>query len=126
MGDLAELQARIDATDGRFMAAFNAGDIAGAARAAYTRDATLMPPGAPAVRGLEDIVGFWTAAAPALGVERVQLSTVSLTPAGDLVCQIGRAVLTIGGQDAVGKYVVLWKEEDGELRWHVDIWNMDA
>lgn len=126
MTDTADLQARIDAVDGRFMSAFNGGDITGAVRATYTRDATLMPPGGETVRGRENIAGFWSAAAPALGVERVQLSTVELLPAGDLVCQVGRAVLTVGGQDAVGKYVVLWKEEGGELRWHVDIWNMDA
>jgi len=31
-----------------------------------------------------------------------------------------------GGQRATPKYVVVWKQEDGVWRRHVDIWNMDT
>jgi len=40
--------------------------------------------------------------------------------------EVGRAVLTLGGQQAAAKYVVVWRQEDGRWRWHVDIWNMEA
>jgi len=31
-----------------------------------------------------------------------------------------------GGQSAVAKYVVIWRQGDGRWRGHVDIWNMEA
>jgi len=31
-----------------------------------------------------------------------------------------------GGQRATPKYVVVWKQEDGAWRRHVDIWNTDT
>lgn len=121
-----DIRSRVRAVDQRFMDAFNAGDIAGAARAVYSRDAVLLPPGAAMIRGRDAIVEFWSAAAPQMGVERVELTTLALTPAGEFVHQVGQVLLTLrDGQEARGKYVVFWKEEDGDLRWHVDIWNMD-
>ena len=46
-------------------------------------------------------------------------------PAG--AYEIGRAQLTLaGGQSAEAKYVVLWRQEDGRWRWHIDMWNMDG
>ena len=40
--------------------------------------------------------------------------------------EIGRATLDLGGgQQAHAKYVVIWRQEDGQWRWHVDIWNME-
>ena len=46
---------------------------------------------------------------------------------GDGAYEIGRATLTLaGGQRATPKYAVIWKQEDGVWRRHVDIWNMDT
>lgn len=114
----------IDATNRRFEAAFNAGEFATAAREVYTANARVLPPDAPIVRGLADIADFWTAAAAHLGVTRVQLATQELEVVGDVAHEIGKATLTLGdGQEAQAKYVVLWKREDGQWRWDVDIWN---
>ena len=33
---------------------------------------------------------------------------------------------TDAGAAATPKYVVVWKQEDGAWRRHVDIWNMDS
>ncbi len=114
----------IDAANRRFEAAFNAGDFAGAAREVYTADARVLPPDAPLVRGLDAIAGFWTAAAAQLGARRVQLTTNDLEVLGDVAHEIGSATLTVAGdQQLQAKYVVLWKREQGEWRWDVDIWN---
>ncbi len=114
-------------TNRRFEEAFNRGDAAGAAREVYTRDAQVMPPGAPAVRGRDAAAQFWTAAAQQLGVTRVALATETLEPLGDGAYEVGRATLTLGrGQQVTAKYVVVWLREDGRWRWHVDIWNMDS
>lgn len=118
----------IDATNRRFMDAFNAGDIAGAAQGVYTKDARVLPPGGDTVQGRENIVQFWQGAAQALGITRVQLTTVELEIQGDSAYEIGRADLTVAGgkQSAVAKYVVVWKQESGEWRWHIDIWIMNS
>ncbi len=120
------LRAGTAETNRRFEAALAAGDAARAAREVYTADARVMPPGATTVIGRDAAEQFWTGAAAQLGVTRVALETVELQPLGDGAYEVGRAVLTVGGgQQVVAKYVVLWREEDGRWRWHVDIWNLE-
>ena len=126
-GISADVKAHIDTTNRKFEAAVAAGDAAGAARAVYTRDCRIMPPGSETVMGREAAEQFWPAAIAQLGVTRVELSSVDLQPLGDGAYEVGRATLTMGGgQQATAKYVVIWRQEDGEWRWHVDIWNLDA
>ena len=120
------VRSQIAEADRRFCEAVGRGDVEGAALDVYTSDAVILPPGAAMVRGREAIVGFWRDAAQALSLEQVELSSVELCRAGDYVHQVGRAVLTAGGQQVVGKYVVLWKQEDGRWKWHVDCWNLDS
>jgi ketosteroid isomerase-like protein len=127
LGVAASISARIRAVDTLFMQHFNRGDAEGAARAVYTADAVIGPPGSPMIQGRDDIASFWKGAQQQLGIEACDLVTVQLLSAGEFVHQLGRATLTLaGGQQAAGKYAVLWKEEGGEMKWHVDIWNMDA
>lgn len=117
----------IESTNRRFEAAFDAGDPGRAAREVYTRDARVLPPGAPLIRGRENIAAFWQAAAGQLGIRSVRLLTQELAVHGEHAHEIGQARLVLsGGQEAVAKYVVLWRREGGEWRWDVDIWNMDA
>jgi len=127
--DVAAIRRGIDETHRRFEDAFNRGDAAGAARQLYTRDARVLPPGAEMVQGRDRIAEYWAAAAATsqTGVRRVELSTLELQPLGDGSYEIGRATLTLaGGQRVTPKYVVVWKQEDGAWRRHVDIWNMDT
>jgi ketosteroid isomerase-like protein len=122
-----DVRKRIEATDAAFMEAFNRGDAGAAARIAYTRDAQIQPPGAPLVEGREAIAAFWAGAQQQLGIRAARLSTVRLRRAGDYVHQLGAVTLTFdGGVEATGKYAVLWREEDGQMKWDVDTWNMDA
>lgn len=116
----------IEQADRRFCEAIGRGDIEGAAREVYTADAVILPPGAEMVRGRDSIIEFWKEAAKALSLEQVELSTVELQKAGDFVHQIGRAALTLGGQEAEGKYTLLWKQEGGRWKWHVDCWNLNS
>jgi ketosteroid isomerase-like protein len=124
--DIAGIRQGIDATNAGFMEAFGRGDPAAAARETYTRDARILPPDAPIVQGRDAIAQFWTGAAQQLGITAVALSTVDLHPLGDGAYEVGRGTLTLGGgQQVVAKYVVIWRQEDGRWRWHVDIWNME-
>lgn len=114
----------IAAANRAFEAAFNAGNPAGAARGVYTAGARILPPDMPAVTGREAIAEFWTAAATQMGVTHVQLATLHLEVHADHAYEIGTATLTLGqGQQAAAKFVVIWKQEAGEWRWDVDIWN---
>jgi ketosteroid isomerase-like protein len=92
----------------------------------YTVNARVLPPGAPMIEGREAIKGFWRQAIAAMGVTGVQLTIVSAQPSGEDVVEIGRADLTVGGgQILTVKYVVHWKQEDGDWKWNVDIWNQN-
>jgi uncharacterized protein (TIGR02246 family) len=126
--DLASMRLGIDETHRRFEDAFNHGDAAGAARQLYTRDARILPPGSEMLQGRDRIAEYWAAAATSqTGVRRVELSTLELQPLGDGSYEIGRAMLALaGGQRVTPRYVVIWKQEDGAWRRHVDIWNMDT
>lgn len=125
--DVASLRQAMAETNRAFEAAVRAGDAAGAAHSTYTSDARILPPGAPMLDGREAIAGFWTAAAQQLGITAVALETVEVQPMGEGAYEVGRATLTLGGgQQATAKYVVIWRQENGRWRWHVDVWNMDA
>lgn len=114
----------IEQTNRFFEKAFNAGDIIGAVDGVYTREARLLPPDAPMVRGRDGIAQFWTDAAQQLGIQRFELSTVELDVQGDHAHEIGSATLTLGADQQVDlKYVVVWRQEGGRWRWHIDIWN---
>ncbi len=90
----------------------------------YTSEARVLPPGGPMVMGREKIKTFWQQTASALGVTAAKLNTIHAEEAGDGVVEVGNAELTVtGGQVAVVKYVVHWKQEDGNWKWNIDIWN---
>jgi len=90
----------------------------------YTRDARVLPPGAPMLEGREQAKGFWQEAIQALGLKSAKLKTVDAEAIGDRVFEIGRAELLVGsGETIIVKYVVQWKQENGDWKWHVDIWN---
>ena len=93
----------------------------------YTAGARILPPGAPMISGRESIKQFWSEAVQALDAKSAVLSSVDVMPAGDGVVEIGKAVLTAGsGAQMEAKYVVYWRQEEGQWKWHVDIWNMNA
>ena len=95
----------------------------------YTADARVLPPGAELVSGRENIKNFWRGAIEAMNVSACRLESVDFELQGDTGYEIGRATIEFAAADAppaVGKYVVIWKREDGAWKWHVDIWNLSA
>jgi len=90
----------------------------------YTMNGRVLPPGAEMIGGREQIKEFWKQAISGLGMQSVKLTTVDAEQLGDGVMEIGRADLSVtGGQTLAIKYVVLWKQEAGSWKIHVDIWN---
>jgi ketosteroid isomerase-like protein len=97
----------------------------------YTRDARILPPGAPLVSGREAIKGFWSNLIQSVNAKSAVLASVDVMPTCDGALEIGRATLRIEpeGQpptEIEAKYVVYWQQEDGRWKWHVDIWNQNS
>jgi ketosteroid isomerase-like protein len=90
----------------------------------YTKDARILPPGSPVIAGRDAIKSFWAAGITAMDCVAATLQTVHAEASGDMVAEIGKAVLTLGsGQTVEVKYVVVWKQEDGAWKWHYDMWS---
>jgi uncharacterized protein (TIGR02246 family) len=121
-----DVRAAIEAGAAKWQESFNAGDGAGIA-ALYTDDAQIMPPGAAAVSGRDNIAAFWQEALSAGGVS-VTLEVVEVVAQGNHATEVGRFSMTDADGNAVdqGKYLVLWRKEQGQ--WHLarDIWNSDG
>ena len=113
-----------------FTDSFERGDAAAVA-AWYSKDATLLPPDSPMLKGTDAIRAFWQGAMD-MGVKGAQLETLEVEEREDIAYELGRFELTLAspGGEAVkmrGKYVVVWKKEDGGgWKMHVDIWNGDS
>jgi uncharacterized protein (TIGR02246 family) len=122
----AQDKALIQKLDDEFAAAFNKGDYAAVA-AMYAEDATLLPPGAPMMKGRQAIQGFWTKAGE--GVTDAKLIAVDVTPlGGNAAREIGTFSLKTKGanpQELSGKFVVIWQKVGNDWKLATDIWNMD-
>ena len=89
----------------------------------YTEDAQVIPPGGEVTSGRPAIATFWRTVMDA-GVDDLTLDTTEVESAGDLACEVG-AVRVVGknGQVTAGRYVVVWKRQNGHWKLHRDIWN---
>jgi uncharacterized protein (TIGR02246 family) len=125
----SNVREQIERANHGFVEAFNKGDVAGAV-GVYTEDATILPPGSPRVHGRDGIRWFWQSVMDS-GVRSVALQTDDLEVAGEMAREIGTATLTVspeGGEEQTltVKFVVVWKRQGDDWRWHTDIWNTDA
>ncbi len=113
----------IEAVDREFEAAMRAGS-ASRLTDVYTRTGQALPPNAAMISGRESIMAFWQGAID-MGIASAELKTVELEEHGDTAIQVGEFLLkTADGTVADnGKYIVIWKQEDGAWKWHRDIWN---
>jgi ketosteroid isomerase-like protein len=97
----------------------------------YTRDARVLPPGAPMISGRDAIRKFWSDLVQSANAKSAVLMSVDVIQASEGVVEIGNAILTVEppGQPAAQmevKYVVYWREEDSRWKWHIDIWNQNS
>ncbi|MBB6144490.1 ketosteroid isomerase-like protein [Silvibacterium bohemicum] len=77
------------------------------------------------MNGREAIRGFWQAGFTALGIKGAKLATLNIEITGNTAVEVGEAELNLGENgSATAKYVVHWKQEDGQWLWDKDIWNI--
>ena len=125
--DLAQVRLAIDAANVRFGEAVRSADAAALA-SLYTEDARILPPNSEMIQGREGIEAYWGGGFQ-MGIKDIVLTAVDVIGMGDMVCEIGKAVVAIQpeGMDAIediAKYLVVWKKDvDGTWKLHVDIWN---
>lgn len=112
----------IEEANVRFAAAVAAGDVETIANN-YTEDAIVMVPDANALHGREGAEAFISGVL-SLGVTAVDFETVEVDALGDTAIEIGLYSLYAGEQMVdMGKYLVVWKNVDGEWLMHRDIFN---
>ena len=108
----------------------NAKDAAGVA-SLYTEDATLLPQGAPAFKGRQNIQQFFEGFFAA-GASDPKVRPVEVVAMGDMAYEIGTWAANMplpqgGTAPSEGKYVVIWKRQaDGNVKLHVDIFNANS
>ena len=106
-----------------FMVTFSRGDALGMANL-YTDDGQVLPPNSDFVTGKEAIQGFWQALMD-MGIKEAKLDIVEVEQQDDLAFEVSKYTLK-GGEGQMldqGKYIVVWKQEDGQWKLHRDIFN---
>jgi len=126
-----DVQQKIDATLREFEAAWKSGDSKRVADT-YTKDATVMPPGAPSTRGRSGVAGLIKEMLNS-GAKKIELHIDELL-AGDSTAQPAMvysvANHTIYDADGAviekGKCCSLWQVEDGQWKMSHDMFSSDG
>ena len=122
----AQTKATIDKLNDAWAAAFNKGDAAAIA-AMYTDDATVLPQGAPMVKGATAIRDLW--AGVIKDFSDAKLATVEVHTMGEVMAyEIGTLTAKTKAtppQDVAGKYVVVWRRSGTTWKISADIFNFD-
>jgi uncharacterized protein (TIGR02246 family) len=113
----------IAAANERFMAAVGRGDAAGLA-ALYTEDGWLLPSNADFMKGHQAIQAVWQSVLD-MGVKGAKLEIVEVEDHGDTAIEV--STYELHGEEGQtldrGKYIVIWKRQDGQWLLHRDIFN---
>ena len=108
-----------------WLGSFNGGDVAGLVLS-YSADAKLLPPDEPIITGAEAIEAFWQGYGP--GQTRLEVSEVDSRKLGEFWFREGayKAQFADEGEPRVGKFIELWKQENGNWLLFRQIWNRNA
>ena len=123
--DITAAKKEIEQADSNFMNFLSKGDSVGLANC-YTADAKFMGSNVPAVAGRNNIQSVVAGLINA-GVAKLDLKLLDVWGTEALVAEEGEMTLTTkdGTQIDKGKYIVLWKKEDGKWKLFRDIFNSD-
>ena len=83
-----------------------------------------MPTGAESAKGKAAIAAFWQGAMD-MGIKSAKLDIQELEQHGDTVIDVGLYTLKSADDEVLdqGKYIVIWKNEDGSWKIHRDMFN---
>jgi ketosteroid isomerase-like protein len=123
---LDSVKTAIAASNAVFSASFPAGDSA-AFTNCYTTDGCIMVTNMPRMCGAQAIRSFFSGGYQ-MGVRGVTLTTEEVIGGKEGVVETGKYEMFMADNVSAdkGKYMVLWKEENGKWKMHRDIWNSDG
>jgi uncharacterized protein (TIGR02246 family) len=118
----SDTRREIESANAQFMSAFKRSD-ATAIGNLYTTGARLLPANSDFVRGTAAIRAFWQNVMN-MGLKSASLETIEVEAHGDTAIEVGRYRLLAAGDALVdhGKYIVVWKNDNGTWKLHLDIW----
>lgn len=124
--DLAAAKKVIDSLNAEFGNYVSKGDSVGLA-AMYSSDAKLMAPNFPAASGKSQIQSAFSGMFAAYGPVNLTLTAEEVLGNGVLLTDVGTYKITdkTGKEIEKGKYVDIWKMEDGKWKLYRDIFNSD-
>jgi ketosteroid isomerase-like protein len=124
--DLAAVKKVIDSTNAVFGSMISKGDSAGLA-SLYTSDAKFMAPNMPTANGKNGVQSAFAGLFAVMGTPGLKLTANDVWGTEELVTEVGSYSMTdkTGKEIDKGKYIDLWKMEDGKWKIHRDIFNSD-
>ena len=124
--DLATVKKVIDSTNAVFGSLVSKGDSVGLA-SLYTSDARFMVPNMPTAVGRNAVQSAFAGLFGAMGTPNLTLTANDVWGTEELVTEVGSYTMTdkTGKEMDKGKYIDLWKIEDGKWKIHRDIFNSD-
>ncbi len=123
--NLDAVKASIAAGNKAFSEAWAKGD-SNAIAACYTADACLLPANNNKICGTQALASFM-GQGYRMGFKSIQLSITEVLGSGDYVSEVGTYELKDDAQKSMdkGKYMVLWKRDNGTWKMYRDIFNSD-
>ena len=123
---LDSTKAAIAASNKVFGACFATGDSTTFANC-YTSDACINVTNMPRMCGTQAITAFFNGGHK-MGVTNIAITTEEVMGGKDAVVEVGKYEMFVGDKVSAekGKFIVVWKEENGKLKMHRDIWNSDT
>lgn len=124
--DLDAVKKVIDSTNAVFGSMVSKGDSVGLA-SLYTSDAKFMMPNMPTTSGRSGVQTAWAGLFAAMGTPNLTLTANEVWGTEELITEVGSYTMTdkTGKEIDKGKYIDLWKMEDGKWKLHRDIFNSD-
>lgn len=120
--NLTTAKAEMVALSIEWMAFVAAGDSVGLANM-YAQDAKYMMNGAPAISGRKNIQSTFSGMMKS-GISRVDLIIIDVWGTENFLAEEGESSIFVGDTEVdQGKYIVLWKKEEGKWKMFRDIFN---
>jgi len=123
---LDSAKAAIAASNKIFGETFATGDSTAFANC-YTSDACINVTGMPRMCGTGPLTAFFNGGYQ-MGIRNIKLTTEEVMGGKEAMVETGNYEMFMANNVSVekGKYIVVWKEENGKWKMHRDIWNSDS
>ena len=124
--DLTAAKKEIEVANRNFEKYISTGDSVGFAKNSYTIDAHYMAPNQPAIVGRKAIQTMCHQTLTT-GFSEIKLKTIEIWGDENFITEEGLLEVYVNGGKLVdkGKYLVLWKKEDGVWKLYRDLFNSD-